>query len=243
MNRGMLLGLLCLLLDIPAVQSQDDWSSPLLEPPPGTPLTPPPAATPLEGEVVTDGNAPDSFGPQGPQAYMFKADIAVELPIPLTDEHDAAGVGAGLSGAFGWDLGFLVPTANIGWSWTPLHVPSEYGDRSLTRFHMGVGLMAELENRSFVVPVLGAMLDLNWWHVTGDVGVACGGYYYWGCYAYNRYDYTTGFTFKAGLDFRLPRNDRFSLGAGVLPTVTLSGGPFQSSEWWISPYVVFTIRG
>lgn len=177
------------------------------------------------------------------QKYPFKADVNLEVPIPLTDEHDSAKPGFGISGMFGWDLGFLLPTANIGWAWNGLNVPSQYGgDRSLTRFHMGIGLMAEFENRSFVTPVFGALLDLNWWHVSGDVSVQCGGYYYWGCYQVNDYDYTTGFTFKAGADFRFPNNDRVTLGTGVLPAVTLSGGPFREAEWWISPYATVTVR-
>ena len=177
------------------------------------------------------------------QKYAFKADVNLEVPIPLTDEHDSADPGFGISGMFGWDLGFLVPTAHIGWSWNGLNVPSQYGDdRSLSRFHLGFGLMAEFENRSIVTPVFGALVDLNWWHVSGDVSVECGSYYYWGCYSVNNYDYTTGFTFKAGADFRFMKNDRFTLGTGVLPSVTLSGGPFQHSEWWISPYLAFTVR-
>ncbi|MFT3922167.1 MAG: hypothetical protein QM778_06505 [Myxococcales bacterium] len=177
------------------------------------------------------------------QKYPFKADVNFEVPVPLTDEHNSADVGFGLSGMFGWDLGFLLPTANVGWAWNGLNLPSTYGDnRSLTRFHMGIGLMAEFENRSVVTPVLGAMLDLNWWHVSGDVSVGCGGYYYWACYQVNNYDYTTGFTFRAGADFGFKRNDRFTLGAGVMPSLTLKGGPFRETEWWLSPYFAFSVR-
>ena len=245
MHSRTLLALLLMIADIRVARAQDTWSSPLLTPPPSTTAAPPAAGPPLEGEPgYGAAEAQDPFRVRAPRPYTFKADIALEVPIPLTDDGDSAGTGVGMSGAFGWDLGYVVPTANIGWSWMPLHVPDEYGDdRTLTRFHMGVGLVSELDTRSFVVPVLGAMLDLNWWHVTGDTEVACGGAYYWGCYAYNRYDYTTGFTFKAGVDFRFPKNDRFSLGTGVLPSVTFSGGPFKDTEWWISPYAVFTIRG
>jgi hypothetical protein len=93
-----------------------------------------------------------------------------------------------------------------------------------------------------VTPVVGALVDLNWWHVSGDNSIACGGYYYWGCYQVANYRYTTGFSLKAGVDFRFFRNDRFSLGTGVQPQVTLAGGPFREAEWWLSPYVLFTAR-
>jgi hypothetical protein len=189
--------------------------------------------------------APNPMSLSMHQKYSFKADVNLEVPIPLTDDRDSADPGFGISGMFGWDLGFLLPTANIGWAWNGLNLPDQYGgdDRSLTRFHMGFGLMAEFENRSVVTPVFGALVDLNWWHVSGDVSVACGGYYYWGCYAVDNYDYTTGFTFKAGADFKFLRNnDRFTLGTGVMPSVTLSGGPFKEAEWWLSPYLTFTIR-
>jgi|GEM_PF-3872424 len=178
------------------------------------------------------------------QKYPLKVDLQAEVPIPLTDDHDASSVGFGFSGMFGWDLGFLVPTFGLGWSWAHLNLPPGFHDdhRNLKRFHMNVGLIAEFENRSLVTPVVGALLDLNWWHVSGDDSIACGGYYYWGCYQVENYRYTTGFSFKAGADFRFFRNDRFTLGTGVLPQVTLKGGPFPHSEWWLSPYVVFTVR-
>ena len=178
------------------------------------------------------------------QKYPLKVDLLAEVPIPLTDDHDSSKVGFGISGMFGWDLGWLLPTAGIGWSWSELNLPPGFRDdnRNLKRFHLNLGLMAEFENKSIVTPVIGALVDFNWWHVSGDDSVACGGYYYWGCYEVENYHYATGFTFKAGIDVRFRRNDRFSLGTGVLPQVTLAGGPFTQAEWWISPYAVFTVR-
>lgn len=178
------------------------------------------------------------------QKYPLKVDVLAEVPIPITDDQDSSKAGFGVSGMFGWDLGFLLPTAGIGWSWSELNLPPGFRDdnRNLKRFHMNLGLMAEFANKSIVTPVIGALVDFNWWHVSGDDSIACGGYYYWGCYEVENYHYATGFTFKAGVDLRFFRNDRFSLGTGVLPQVTLEGGPFTEAEWWISPYVLFTVR-
>jgi hypothetical protein len=212
-------------------------------PPPQAPPTgyPPPEAAPTSAYPAPASAAPPgTFDVSLEQEYLLKIDLQVELPIPLTDEGDSADPGFGFSGLFGWDLGFLLPSLGLGWSWNGLNLPGD--DRTLTRYHLSLGLMTEFENDSIVVPVLGAMLDLNWWHLSGDVDVACGGYYYWGCYAYDAYDYTTGFTFRAGVDLRFLKNERLSLGAGVQPSVTLSGGPFRDAEWWITPYAVFTIR-
>jgi hypothetical protein len=239
MHKQLRLGaLVCIALASVAAEAQDN-----------TPVTVPaiypeePGGYGASAYRAQTAPAPSPMSLSMHQKYPFKADVYLEVPIPLTDEHDSADAGFGIAGMFGWDLGFLVPTANIGWGWNGLNVPEQYGDdRSLTRFHMGFGLMAEFENRSIVTPVIGALVDLNWWHVSGDVNIACGGYYYWGCAAVDNYDYTTGFTFKAGADFRFVKSDRFTLGTGVLPSVTLSGGPFQDSEWWISPYLTFTVR-
>ncbi len=178
------------------------------------------------------------------QKYPLKMDFQLEVPIPLTDDHDSSDTGFGLAVLFGWDLGFLVPTGSLGWSWAELNLPPGFRDdgRNLKRFHLSFGLIAEFENDSIVTPVIGALLDLNWWHVSGDNAIACGGYYYWGCYVVENYRYTTGFSLKAGLDLRFFRNDRFSLGTGVQPNVTLAGGPFRRTEWWLSPYLLFTVR-
>jgi hypothetical protein len=190
--------------------------------------------------VVVSSTASAQYieAPQQPD-YDVRIDVQGEVPVPLTDEGDAANPGFGIRGMFGYDLGMILPTFDLGWAWTPLN---DAGDRTLTRFHMGFGLQAELEISRPVTLVVGGAVDLNWWHVTGDTEVACGAYYYWGCYAYNSWDYTTGFSLRGGLDFNIPRTPYFSIGAGVIPSVTLSGGPFQDAEWWISPYLTFTFR-
>src|SRR3954471_23981878 len=55
------------------------------------------------------------------QKYPLRVDFQLEVPIPLTDDHDSSKVGFGASIWAGWNLGFLVPTANMGWSWAELN--------------------------------------------------------------------------------------------------------------------------
>jgi hypothetical protein len=186
---------------------------------------------------------PRSWALSPRQPYSLKADLQLEVPVPVSDAYNQADPGFGLQALFGWDLGWLVPTANFGWSWSSLNLPAGASDdRGLRRFHLGLGVMAEFENRSVVTPVVGAMVDFNWWHVSGDYAVVCNDYYYWGCYSVDAYDYTTGFSLRGGIDLRVLPKERFTLGTGVMPSVTLSGGPFRGSQWWVSPYLVLTIR-
>src|SRR5690242_8072272 len=81
-----------------------------------------------------------------------RVDLQAEVPIPLTDEHDAANPGFGIRGAFGYDLGFILPTFDLGWAWTPLN---DAGDRTLTRFHMGFGLQGEFDANKLLSIVVG----------------------------------------------------------------------------------------
>lgn len=197
----------------------------------------------VDPDALPGTRGPDSYRLSMYQKYSLKIDLLAEVPIPITDDNDSSNVGFGISSLFGWDLGFLLPTLGAGLSWSNLNLPPGYRDdgRRLKRVHLDLGLMAEFENKSIVTPVIGALLDFNFWHVAGDDSIVCGGYY-WGCYEVEDYHYTTGFTFRAGIDVRFFRNDRFSLGTGVLPQVTLQGGPFTQAEWWISPYALFTVR-
>ncbi len=213
-------------------------------------LYPPPAPAGPEGVArsyaaqASPRAEPDPYQLSVHQKYSLKIDLLAQVPIPVTDDNDSSRVGFGIAALFGWDFGFLLPSVGVGWSWSRLNLPPGYRDdtRSLKRFHMSLGLVAEFENESIVTPVLGALVDFNFWHVAGDDGIVCGGYYYWGCYQVENYRYTTGFTLRAGIDVRLFRDDRFSLGAGVQPQVTLQGGPFTQAEWWLSPYALFTFR-
>lgn len=175
-----------------------------------------------------------------------RTDLGLSLPIPASDPKNAADMGVGLFGMFAIDLGWFLPTFDLGWQWNPLNAPpgtTGGSSRSLSRIHFGIGAQFEIENDSIVTPVFGAIMDFNFWHVSGDVGTACGGYYYWYCYSYNNYDFTLGFTGKVGVDIQvMRRQEMFTLGLGVLPSVTLQGGPFQKAEAWVTPYITATFH-
>ncbi len=181
--------------------------------------------------------------PVQPPARTFGGfDVGVPLWLNGVD-RDLVRPGVNLHLQGGLDLGYLGFFVHGGFRFIPIDFDRaadarhpEYegqGRDPLKNPYFGLGMRAQVPNRSRLMPYLSGSFDFNFWHFREE-SVACGGYYYWWCADYDVYEFTPGFTGRAGLAIYLGQCLYADLGAGV--SMSFEGNFFDENQTWVEPF-------
>jgi hypothetical protein len=202
-----------------------------------------------EGELDPAWGEAQSDGPElHPRGRSFGG-FDVGVPLMLDVDRDLIRPGADLHLQGGVDLGYVAFFLHGGFRFIPVDFDRaadknhpEYegqGRDPLKNPYFGFGVRAQLPNRSRVMPYVSGSFDFNFWHFR-DEAVACGGYYYWYCAGYDVYEFTPGFTGRAGLAIYLGQGLYVDLGAGV--SMSFEGNFFSENQTWVEPFGGLTYR-
>ena len=173
------------------------------------------------------------------------------VPILLGDnvDRDLIRPGVNLHVQGGLDLGYVGFFMHGGWRFVPIdfdraadsaHPQYEGEGRDpLKNPYFGMGVRAQIPNHSRVLPYISGSFDFNWWHFR-DEDVYCGGYYYWWCTTYNDYEFTPGFSGRAGLAVYL--GDCAYVDVGLNTSMSFEGDFFTKNQVWAEPFLGMTCR-
>ena len=126
----------------------------------------------------------------------------------------------------------------LGFAWIPVDldkIEPGMGRDTLSQIFVGIGFRVQFRNESPVLPYLSAALDFNWWNFR-ETSYACGPWY---CRSYNTFRFTPGLSGRAGIAVSVTPYVAIDLGARI--AMSFAGDFFYRNEWWVSPYVGFSL--
>ncbi|MEM7436066.1 MAG: hypothetical protein AAF436_12995 [Myxococcota bacterium] len=177
----------------------------------------------------------------GPELRVI-AGALVGVPIFLDNDRDVVRPGGEMSAWVGLDIGWLVFSGIFGASWTPIDLGAVdggegFGRNPLSRIFISPEVRIQVPAKA-AIPYISGTFDANWWRHRDPQGLDCG---IWYCERRTRFSFAPGFTGKAGLAIRV--GERIYLDAGMKASLTGAGSFFDSSEWWLTPFLGITYRG
>jgi len=209
--------------------------------------TPPPA--PPE-EMVSTTPYPGVEQPQEKKGLevSFTWALGIGVPIALDVPRDVVRPGANIFFFGGADFGWFVIGGDFGLQWIPVDFGSGFtppgtstvlsGRRPLTRIYLSAPeIRFQVPDLKVVLPYITGSFDMNFWNFA-ETTVGCG---YWYCSQYSVYRFTPGFTGKAGVAFNVNESGVY-IDVGFQYSFTGKGNFFQSSQWWLAPYVGVLVR-
>ena len=173
----------------------------------------------------------------------FQGGVNVGVPIFLNVDRDIIKPGASITGWGGVDLGWVVFDFGLGLQWTPIqtnHLPmvvQPSGTEPLVRWFFSPGVRFQVPTIDAVLPYVTGAFDANLWSFQAAAS-GCAWYY---CRGDSRAQFTPGFTGKAGLGIHLKK--AMYLDVGFKYAMSGKGDFFNSTQWWVEPFVGFIYRG
>ena len=250
MKVDLRFGVLAVLLWLPATLASAQWDASTQE---GTSTTATTAPTPPPAppdQMVSDTPLPTAQEPGKKKAWQpagFTWSLGIGVPIALDVPRDVVRPGANLFFFGGADFGFFVIGGDFGLQWMPIDFGTGFippgtsaslsGRSPLTRIYLSAPeVRFQVPDLKVVLPYITGSFDMNFWNFR-ETSVGCG---YWYCSQYSVYRFTPGFTGKAGLGFEVKNG--IYIDAGFQYSFTGKGNFFQSSQWWLAPYVGVLVR-
>ncbi len=210
---------------------------------------PTPPAAPSD-YMVSSTPSPAVQQPQEKQGLEvgFTWAIGIGVPLALDVPRDVVRPGANIFFFGGADFGFFVIGGSTGLQWMPIDFGTGFvppgtntlltGRRPLTRIYLSLPeVRFQIPGLKTVLPYITGSFDMNFWNFT-ETAVGCG---YWYCSQYSVYRFTPGFTGKAGVAFNINESG-VHIDMGFQYSFTGKGDFFQSSQWWLAPYVGVLVR-
>lgn len=205
----------------------------------------PPPAPP--DQMISDPAYPAAQEPGKKKAWQpagFTWSLGIGVPIALDAPRDVVRPGANLFFFGGADFGFFVIGGDFGLQWMPIDLNGVNvggtilsGRSPLTRIYLSAPeVRFQVPDLKVVLPYITGSFDMNFWNFR-ETSVGCG---YWYCSQYSVYRFTPGFTGKAGLGFEVKSG--IYIDVGFQYSFTGKGNFFQSSQWWLAPYVGVLVR-
>ncbi len=240
---------LLVALWLPATLASAQWDASTQE---GTSTTattapePPPAPS---DQMVSTTPPPAVQQPEEKKGLEmgFTWGLSIGVPIALDVPRDVVRPGANINFFGGADFGFFVIGGDAGLQWIPIDFGTGFippgtgtslsGRHPLTRIYLSLPeVRFQVPDLKVVLPYITGSFDMNFWNFQ-ETQVGCG---YWYCSQYSVYRFTPGFTGKAGLGFEVKGG--VYIDAGFQYSFTGKGNFFQSSQWWLAPYVGVLVR-
>lgn len=174
----------------------------------------------------------------------FQGGFNIGVPIWLDVDTKVVRPGADLHFFGGYDMGYVMFGVNLGAMWTPidgnqipgLSASDNPGRYPVTRLYVAPEVRAQVPNKSPILPYVAMTFDINWWHFR-QTGIVCN---FWYCAQVNVFNFTPGFTAKAGIAFRIKQGAHIDL--GVKYSLSGPGDFFLRREQWVTPYLGFFFR-
>ncbi|HJK90559.1 MAG TPA: hypothetical protein RMH85_18955 [Polyangiaceae bacterium LLY-WYZ-15_(1-7)] len=153
---------------------------------------------PAQQEVVYESQPQQ---PPPPQQVRLQRQTSVYLSVPfhLTDT-DVFRPGFGFHGRFGWEFGYIVPEANIGWALNLVDLPTS--DENIQTIFLTLGARVQFLNVSNVVPFVAAGFRMSWFSLYDEFG------------ATSDWTFEPGVTAQAGVAIELSQS--FGLEFGIM---------------------------
>jgi hypothetical protein len=184
---------------------------------------------------------------KGPEIYppgMAYGGFDLGVPILLGDvDRDLIRPGADLHIQSGLDLGYVGFFLHGGFRFIPVDFdraadaqhPDYHGQGRdpLKNPYFGFGIRAQVPNHTLVMPYISGSFDFDFWHFR-DTTISCGGYYYWWCVGHDVYEFTPGFSGRAGLAFHLGQCLYVDVGLNV--SMSFKGDFFSNNQAWVEPF-------
>jgi hypothetical protein len=186
--------------------------------------------------------------PLRPPSSMFGS-FDIGVPVVLDVDRALIRPGANLHVQGGLDLGYVGFFIHGGWRWIPVDFdraskgkPQYEGEGRdpLKNPYFGLGIRAQVPNRSRLIPYISASVDFNWWNFRESSAACSGGYYYWYCNDYDVYRFTPGFSGRIGSMVHVRHGMYVDFGLGM--SVTLEGDFFDRTEYWMEPFLGIAMR-
>jgi len=259
MKHRVSLSLVLALVAAPIAVASGQYTDPEAPPPPPPPAgsaqpapasntavappPPPPPPPPSNTQVIYTTQPTTTTSYRAVQRTEPRAEVSgfIGVPIYVTDPQNVTGPGVGLSGRYGWILNpSVVLQFGGGWqiNWLDLSSMGGLDHVSFNMFYFNLGARFYVPLQGNVRPFVSANLDFNFWHLEGDTGVSCGGYYYWYCYSYNQYYYEPGVSGRVGVQIKLAPTAALEVGLRV--GATFGTNFFLDPEAWLDPFLGFT---
>jgi hypothetical protein len=175
----------------------------------------------------------------------FQGGVKLGVPIFLDVDRDIVKPGASITAWGGFDIGWVVFDFGLGLQWMPTdtnEIPEgailqPSGFEPLVRFSFSPGVRFQVPNIDAVLPYITGAFDANLWTFEA-LGAGCAWYY---CRDDGRARFAPGFTGKAGLGIHL--KNAMYLDVGFQYSMSGKGDFFNSTQWWVEPFIGFIYRG
>ena len=244
------LAALLVAFSLPTTLASAQWDASTQE---GTSTTATTAADPPPAppdQMVSTTPQPAVQQPQEKQGLEvgFTWAIGIGVPLVLDVPRDVVRPGANIFFFGGADFGFFVIGGSAGLQWTPIDFGTGFtppgtntvlsGRHPLTRIYLSLPeVRFQVPDLKVALPYITGSFDMNFWNFA-ETATGCG---YWYCSQYSVYRFTPGFTGKAGVGFNVKESGVY-IDAGFQYSFTGKGNFFQSSQWWLAPYVGVLVR-
>lgn len=173
----------------------------------------------------------------------FQGGAEAGVPIFLNVDRNVVKPGASVSGWGGFDIGWFVFELGFGLHWTLIdtdEVPEfirTNGLQPLIRIHFSPGIRLQIPTIDAVLPYITGVFDANLWQFEA-FGNECPWFY---CRDEGRARFAPGFTGKVGVGIHL--KNAIYLDVGMKYSLSGPGRFFESTEYWVEPFIGFIYRG
>lgn len=180
-----------------------------------------------------------------PLEVGFTWSLGIGVPIILDVPRENVRPGANLFFFGGADFGFFIIGGAAGLQWNPIDLDGTVvggvalsGRSPLTRIYFSVPeVRFQVPDLKVVLPYISGSFDMNFWNFA-ETTIGCGSWY---CSRYSVYRFTPGFTGRAGAAFNINESG-VHIDVGFQYSFTGKGNFFESSGWWLQPYVGILVR-
>lgn len=199
-------------------------------------------------QVSAEDYVPASSGKRftplnGPELRVI---TGATLGVPIFLDVDSAVVrpGVDMNAWVGLDVEWLVFAAGFGLGWTPIDLEQApdgagLGRSPATRIYLTTEVRLQVPKAKSVLPYLSGAFDANWWrHQDVNVSTSCN---VWYCTTRARFEFAPGFTGKVGMGIKT--GERVYLDVGMKFSLSGAGNFFDSTQWWLTPFVGVIYRG
>lgn len=159
------------------------------------------------------------------------------VPFAVSDDDDLLSPGFYTETRWGAKVGLWSPELNGGWQgqWADQDQVGGH-EVKLTSWWFGLGLRLEGDNASDFTPYTSVAFDFTFWKPKGAESMGCEEIL---CEADNSFAFNPGFSGKVGINYRV--GPYFGLDIGMRWSMVFPTNGFVDSEWWITPYLAFSV--